>query len=109
MRWKVRLSDDAQQDFDDIIVWTIKRFSALQATLYADVLTAAIGELDEGPQLPGARGLCVDGRDYFILHVPRHGRKGRHFLVFRVKDARQRILEVARILHDAMDAPRHLR
>ena len=37
------------------------------------------------------------------------GRKGRHFIMFRTgHDKDRKVIEVLRILHDAMDLPRHL-
>ena len=46
-----------------------------------------------------APGVCT-------LHVARHGRKGRHFVVFRVAEGK--IVEVLRLLHDSMDLARHV-
>jgi toxin ParE1/3/4 len=40
------------------------------------------------------------------LHVARHGRRGRHFIMYRA--ALDHVIEVVRILHDAMDLARHL-
>ena len=40
------------------------------------------------------------------LHVERHGRRGRHFLVYRAADGQT--VEIGRILHDRMDLQRHL-
>ena len=43
------------------------------------------------------------------LHVARKGRKGRHFVVFRVaRDPDHDVIEVLRLLHDSMDLQRHL-
>ena len=41
------------------------------------------------------------------LHVARHGRKGRHQLVFRV-DETVCLIEILRVLHDSTDLQRHL-
>jgi len=40
------------------------------------------------------------------LHVARKGRRGRHFLLYRVRQSD--VIEVPRILHDSMDLGRHL-
>ena len=42
----------------------------------------------------------------YTFHVARHGRRGRHFLLYTV--APGRIVEILRILHDNMDLQRHL-
>lgn len=45
----------------------------------------------------------------YTLHVARQGRKGRHFMVFRVgrKPGRE-VIEGLRLLHDSMDLQQHL-
>ena len=40
------------------------------------------------------------------LHVARHGRRGRHFLLCRI--VKGRIIEIGRIRHDQMDLQSHL-
>lgn len=43
------------------------------------------------------------------LHVARNGRKGRHFIMFRVEDIEEENqIDVLRLLHDSMDLERHL-
>jgi len=45
----------------------------------------------------------------FTLHVARRGRKGRHFIMFRVGGASDSdTIEVLPLLYDAMDLQRHL-
>jgi toxin ParE1/3/4 len=36
-----------------------------------------------------------------MLHIARHGRRGRHFLLYRIHEGG--IIEIGRILHDQMD------
>ncbi len=43
------------------------------------------------------------------LHVARGGRKGRHIVLCRVgAPANPPVIDVLRVLHDAMDLPRHV-
>jgi toxin ParE1/3/4 len=45
----------------------------------------------------------------FTLHVARHGRRGRHFVAFRIGRIEGReVIDVLRSLHDAMAFPRHV-
>lgn len=108
MTWTTRLSAAARNDFDEIIDWTVDQFGEAQATAYARALTALVGDLDEGPSQPDVKERPEIGKGTFTLHITRRGRKGRHFVVFRVVDQRTKTLEVLRFLHDAMDLPRHL-
>ncbi len=80
--WTVRLTAAAEADFEDILRWTVGRFGEAQARIYAETLSAALNDL---------------------------GRKGSHFVMFRVGRAPDReVIEVLRLLHDAMDLQRHL-
>jgi toxin ParE1/3/4 len=62
-----------------------------------------------GPNVIGAKARDDIGKGILTLHVARQGRKGRHFVVFRIgHDKGREVIEVLRLLHDAMDLPRHL-
>src|SRR5260370_39716348 len=105
-QWRVRLGAVAEVDFANILTWTTENVGARQAAIYRDTLVQAIGELANGPDVPGskAREDIVSGLR--TLHVARHGRRGRHFLLYRA--VKGGIIEIGRILHDQMDPQRHL-
>lgn len=108
-RWAVRLTSAAEVDFENILRWTAGQFGAHQARTYARTLTLAIEALHQGPDVLGATFRDDVAPGVRVLHVARSGRKGRHFIVFRVQEAGDSAaIEVLRILHDAMDLPRHL-
>lgn len=104
--WRVRLGAAAELDFANIIRWTVENFGARQSRLYRDTLLQAIGELANGPDIVGSKARDEITRGLRTLHVARHGRRGRHFLVYRV--AAERTIEIGRILHDGMELQRHL-
>ena len=106
--WTVRLTAAAEKDFEGIVVWTIEQFGEAQALVYAETLSLALAALTEGPAFADVKrrdniitGLCS-------LHVARQGRKGRHFILFRVAKRGGSVIEILRLLHDSMDLPRHL-
>lgn len=106
--WTVRLTATAEADFEHIIQWTSERFGDTQAVAYAETLSRALAALMEGPQIIGVKARDEILPGLFSLHVARQGRKGRHFIMFRLAprgsgDA----IEVLRLLHDSMDLPRH--
>jgi toxin ParE1/3/4 len=103
---RIRLTAAAHRDFTDIISWTAQRFGANQARLYAQVINAAIAELAGDSKVAGSRARDELGIDVRILPVARRGRRGRHLLVYR--SAGDDELEILRILHEAMDIPRHV-
>ena len=107
--WLVRLAAAAETDFQDILRWTLEQFGEAQARIYAETLSAALESLAAGPNVIGARARNDIARGLFTLHVARHARRGRHFIMFRVGRGQDRqVIELLRLLHDAMDLPRHL-
>ena len=108
-RWTIRLAEAAGQDYQSILRWTVENFGRAQARTYAKTLNSALQDLAQGPDVIGARLREDIGPDIHTLHVARHGRKGRHFVVFRISPSPDAsIIEVLRLLHDSMDLPRHL-
>jgi toxin ParE1/3/4 len=105
-RWRVRLGAGAELDFANILRWTAENFGDDQARVYRDTLVQTIGELANGPDVTGAKARDDIMRGARTLHVARHGRRGRHLLLYRVIG--DRIIEIARILHDSMDLRRHV-
>jgi toxin ParE1/3/4 len=105
-RWGVRLGATAELDFANILKWTAENFGARQSRIYRDTLVHAIGELADGPNVVGSSARDEIAGGYRTLHVARHGRRGSHFLLFRID--RKHLIEVVRILHDRMDLQRHL-
>jgi toxin ParE1/3/4 len=74
--------------------------------MYQEVLIEALVELAAGPNVPGSIARDEIRPGLRSLHVTRGKRRGRHFVVYRV--AQPNVIEVARILHDAMDLARHV-
>ena len=69
----------------------------------------AIEALIEEPGAIGVNGRGDIGKGLMWLHVARHGRKGRHFLIFRIRRrAGNEVVKVLRLLHDTMDLARNL-
>jgi toxin ParE1/3/4 len=107
--WILRIAGAAEADFEAIIAWTLEQFGDAQAAIYAETLSSAVQLLIAGPTQPGIKARPEIGRGLFTLHVARNGRRGRHFVLFRVDtDPVHRQIDVLRILHDSMDLTRHV-
>ena len=107
--WTVRLSAAAEADFRQILRWTADHFGSAQGRIYADTLSMALKALCVGPSIIGVKERPEIGSNTWTLHVARSGRKGRHFIMFRITDAQDsKVIDVLRILHDSMDLERHL-
>jgi toxin ParE1/3/4 len=105
-KWRVRLTAAAERDFQSILTWTTEQFGEAQARDYAGTLSAAIHALTDGPDVLTSKPRDEIGPGLRILHAARFGRRARHMLLYRV--APDAVIDVLRILHDAMDIERHV-
>jgi toxin ParE1/3/4 len=53
--WTVRLGQQAEQDYIEILQWTAKTFGKGQAKTYAETVALAIEALDGGPDALSAK------------------------------------------------------
>ncbi len=106
--WTVRLSAAAEADFRQILRWTVENFGSVQARSYADTLSSALKALNAGSAIIGVKERPEIGNNIHTLHVARNGRKGRHFVMFRVGSIQGReVIDVLRLLYDSMDLEGH--
>lgn len=107
--WNIRLTRIAEDDFQHILRWTITHFGRRQGKTYAKTLSLVLRDLSNGPDILGARQREEIGLGIYTLHVARKGRRGRHFVVFRVShSSASPTIDVLRILHETMDLVQHL-
>ena len=104
--WRIVLSSEAEQDFVRILAYTRDAFGPGQEAIYETTILAAIGELDSGPNVLGSLARDDLRPGVRSVHVARHGRRGRHVLMYRARQ--EKVIDVIRILHDAMDFARHV-
>jgi toxin ParE1/3/4 len=105
-RWRVRLGAAAELDFANILKWTTENFGVRQSRVYRNTLVQAIGEPADGPDVVGSRTRDEIVPGLRTLHVARHGRRGSHFLMYRI--APRGTIEIVRVLDDRMDIQRHI-
>ena len=107
--WRIRLTTTAEQDLQDILRWTAVQFGHAQARTYSETLTRAIQALTDGPHVAGSRQRDSIARGLMTLHRARGGRRGQHFVLYRVSETTEAsTIEVLRLLHDSMDLVRHV-
>jgi toxin ParE1/3/4 len=92
-----RLTPAAQRDLDAIFDYTVREWGLEQAVRYAAAIEKACARLARAPDFAQD---CGDIRAGY-----RRAAVNRHVLYFRVEDYG---IAVVRILHQRMDAPRHL-
>lgn len=92
-----RLTPAAEGDLESIWSYTVRQWGIQQAERYIDYLSAAFAKLAESPRTaPGCEHIRAGYRRW---------RVERHMIYFRVTDYGVAII---RVLHDHMDATRHL-
>lgn len=94
---KLRLSIAAQKDLQEIYSYTIKTWGETQADNYVDSLWRTFQKISKAPHEYRFREDL-----YKNCQLAAHGK---HLILFRCQDAD---IEIARILHSAMDAKRHI-
>lgn len=92
-----RLTPAAERDLESIWVHTVREWGVEQAVRYIDLLTRAFASLAASPRAAPA---CDHIRPGY-----RRGSVERHMIYFRATDYG---IAVVRVLHERMDAPRHL-
>ena len=94
-----RLSKFAERDFADVLRYTIRTWGKEQGTTYFQLLTLARIQIVDNPILPGSksRNDLASGCRAFKV--------SKHLIFYRVNRA---TVEIARILHGAMDFSRHV-
>jgi toxin ParE1/3/4 len=92
-----RLTPAAEHDLETIWTHTAKQWGVEQANHYIDILTAAFVDLAQSPKTAPS---CEQIR-------PGYRRRSieRHAIYFRIATHG---IAIIRVLHDRMDAPRHL-
>ena len=92
-----RLTPAAKRDLENIWLYIRQQWNIAQADLYIDILANAFTELAQTPKTAPACDHIRNGYRRFSVV--------RHMIYFRVTDFG---ITIVRILHDRMDAPRHL-
>lgn len=95
-RRQYRLSPLAEQDLADIWVYTFDKWSPEQADSYHAEIVDAFEGLLSGEKI----GRTVDIRDSYLKYAV-----GSHMIYYRKTDNG---IDIMRILHQRMDAARHL-
>jgi toxin ParE1/3/4 len=104
--WRVVLGSEAEKDFVRILAFTRDTFGPRQEVIYETTILAAIAELDSGPDILGSLARDDLRTGVRSMHVARHSRRGRHVIMYRARHGN--VIDVIRILHDAMDFARHV-
>ncbi|MEM1097694.1 MAG: hypothetical protein AAGH92_02780 [Planctomycetota bacterium] len=109
---RVVLSSVAQSDIDEIAFATVKRYGWGQFELYEAKMRRTLDEIVRAPH--GVPARVEPELTRLIGHASavwsRHlGRRARHRWYYRVvDDAGAEVVQVARLLHDAMEPTRHV-
>lgn len=90
------LSPRAEEDFADILQYTVETWGETHAFEYRDLLDKALATIREHPQIGHGRPELSPAHRIFPA--------GRHIVVYRVTE---RAILVARILHERMDLGAH--
>ena len=109
----LKLSAPAQDDIVQILAWTQDAFGDVGRARYENLISTALIDLRNDPGRAGVRQRDDIGKGICTYHLAssrkrvttaRQVAKPRHFVLFRIS---RNVVEVARVLHDAMDFSLH--
>ena len=106
----MRIAGPAGRELVEIFAQSADRFGPAAADRYRELVKAALRDLRDDPERPGARPVTGERWLYHLrssrtrLFSP-GVRAPRHLLLYRHDEARVTLL---RVLHDAMDLPARL-
>ena len=107
---RIRLSKSADADLKAIWDYTLGKFGDRQAENYEALLWRAMRDVAKNPNRPGTTRVDSDRRFMrYPIMLSRSGtgvRSPRHIVYFAVTSDEE--ILIVRILHVAMDQPRHL-
>jgi toxin ParE1/3/4 len=90
------LSPRAEDDFAEILQYTLETWGEAQAFEYRDILDSALLTIREHPQIGHGRPELSAAHRIFPA--------GRHIIVYRITE---QVILVSRILHERMDLGAH--
>jgi toxin ParE1/3/4 len=109
------IAPKARRDIKDILAWSLENFGPNILKRYRMLIDTAIEDVAENPERSGSierPEICVNCRTYHLLFSRKKAsqrgkwiRRPRHFLLYRVKSG---VVEIGRVLHDAMDLELHV-
>lgn len=108
---RLLLSALARADIVNLLAWTAQRFGDQAQVRYERLLSKALYDLSTEPLRRGSAARPELGDDVRSYHL-RHSGDGsdvarpRHLILYRI--ASGAIVEVGRVLHDAMELERHV-
>jgi toxin ParE1/3/4 len=109
-----KLSQAAEDDFAQIMRTSLRDFGHPASIRYKNLMSEAIRQVAQNPARLGSRAFEQGVRLYHLRHAAKDAsvdgevvRKPRHFIVYRMSEAG--VLEIVRILYDAMDFEHHLK
>ena len=94
---KIKFSNDAKEDVQDIADYTFETWGEQQEEAYLNSLHQCLADIAETPERWGKREDLFSGCQTASF--------GRHIIFFRHQNE---AIFVARILHGSMDVPRHV-
>ena len=99
MKYRVRLTEKAEQDVSDVLVWFREQLAVEAGARWFAKLMAKIDTLETMPERCGLAAEAEDlGREIRELHLGR--RRGTYRLIFEI---RGQVVYILRVWHSARD------
>ena len=105
MKFQLRLTKQMVRDIRNVLTFTFTQFGPRKQEEYKMLIRDGLAAIAKDPHAPPAKRL-PDLPDVYTFHIAHHRRRGRHLFLYRVLPSGY--VDVARVLHDAMDIESHI-
>ncbi len=106
MSWKLRISQDAERDIEQVLTTTYDKFGEHKYAEYRGLVALTLQELGSDPTNARTKTRPEIHPQARTVHLARKGKAARHFILYRIVD--ESIVEIGRLLYDGMDLAQHL-
>jgi plasmid stabilization system protein ParE len=107
MKFRLRFSRTVAQDIESALAYTLSHFGQQKFEQYQILIREALAHLEAHPAAPPAKQRRDIHPDAMTFHIGQPRKPARHLFLYRVIDNEQ-IVQIGRLLHDAMNARENL-
>ena len=106
MSFTLRFSKRSLADIERTLDYTLRQFGLSKYAEYKELIRQALSDIAADPTRAPAKLRPELHPQARTFPISRQSRSARHYFLYRI--ARDRFIDIGRLLHDSMDLRRHL-
>jgi toxin ParE1/3/4 len=105
MKHKLRISNSAVGDIENVLDYTLTQFGERKHEQYKQMIRQALAAIAANPLSVASKARPEIGSEVRTYHLGGRGMRARHLFLYRI--AADGFVEVSRLLHDSIDVDQH--